>query len=171
MRLLMLILALLVSGAAVPAVACTLKPGARGGCDLDSEAERIERKRIDDERIEAVRLYFERMELLKAAERGNDAAQFNLGLMYEQGQGKHLRADYAVAVSWYRKSAEQGHAQARIRLGTLYASGRGVPQDYGQAYMWFSLADNVKDRDIVAAKMTDAQIDEAQKLARAWKPE
>ena len=42
--------------------------------------------------------------------------------------------------------------------------------------MWFNLsaaqgdADATKNRDIVAAKMTPAQIAEAQKLAREWKP-
>jgi len=49
--------------------------------------------------------------------------------------------------------------------------------------MWFNLAasrfdasekknrdKSVKDRDTVAAKMTPAQIAEAQKLAREWKP-
>ncbi len=63
----------------------------------------------------------------------------------------------------------------------MYEGGRGVPQDYAQAHMWYDLADSrflpgenrdkaVKVRDIVAAKMTPAQISEAQKLAREWKP-
>ena len=51
-----------------------------------------------------------------------------------------------------------------------------MPQDYVQAHMWLNLAaaqshaDAVKNRDIVAALMTPAQIAEAQKLAREWKP-
>ena len=51
-----------------------------------------------------------------------------------------------------------------------------MPQDYVQAHMWFNLAaakgnaDAIKNRDIVTAKMTPAQISEAQKLARGWKP-
>jgi uncharacterized protein len=42
--------------------------------------------------------------------------------------------------------------------------------------MWFNLAaargnrDAEKDRDMIAAQMTPAQIAEAQKLAREWKP-
>ena len=54
--------------------------------------------------------------------------------------------------------------------------GRGVPQDYVQAHMWWNLAavkgntDAIKNRDVVAAKMTPTQIAEAQKLAREWKP-
>ena len=58
----------------------------------------------------------------------------------------------------------------------MYDNGEGVPQDYVTAHMWFNLAaasgnkDAVKARDIVAAQMTPAQIAEAQKLAREWKP-
>ena len=50
-------------------------------------------------------------EMLQVAEQGNAVAQFNLGLMYDKGQG--VRQDYAQAVQWYRKAAEQGDAQAQ----------------------------------------------------------
>ena len=36
---------------------------------------------------------------LQAAEQGNAQAQYNLGVMYEQGQG--VRQDDAQAVQWY----------------------------------------------------------------------
>lgn len=51
-----------------------------------------------------------------------------------------------------------------------------MPQDYIQAHMWFNLAGAggnataLRNRDLVAAKMTPAQIAEAQRLAREWKP-
>ena len=57
----------------------------------------------------------------------------------------------------------------------MYANGQGVPQDYVQAQKWFNLgatsgdAKAVKNRDIVASKMTPAQIAEAQRLASAWR--
>lgn len=73
--------------------------------------------------------------------------------------------------------------QAQFNLGVMYGIGRGVPHDYVQAHMWFNLAasrypaspaqdrDNaLKSRDFLAAKMTPAQIAEAQRLAGAWKP-
>jgi len=58
----------------------------------------------------------------------------------------------------------------------MYDQGHGVPQDYAQAHMWYNLAAShaedpatretaVKNRDDVAAKMTPAQIAEAQRLA------
>ncbi len=63
----------------------------------------------------------------------------------------------------------------------MYERGQGVPQDYAQAHMWFILAASnllpgenpdraARDRDMIAIWMTPAQISEAQKLAREWKP-
>ena len=41
----------------------------------------------------------------RAAEQGHASAQFNLGVMYDGGQG--VLQDYAAAVKWYRRAAEQ----------------------------------------------------------------
>jgi uncharacterized protein len=111
----------------------------------------------------------------KAAEQGHAAAQYNLGRIFANG-GQGVPQDYATAASWYRKAAERGDADAQVNLGILYGMGQGVAQDYVNAHMWFSLAasagdkNGVKARDMVAAKMTPAQLAEAQKLAREWKP-
>ncbi len=111
----------------------------------------------------------------KAAAQGQAEAQYNLGVMYDDGQG--VTQDYAEAVRWYRKAAEQGVAPAQARLGIMYYEGHGVVQDYVQAHMWLNLAAArgggdayAKVRDIVAKLMTPAQIAEAQRLAREWKP-
>jgi TPR repeat protein len=117
----------------------------------------------------------------KAAAQGDAQAQHNLGFMYAAGQG--IPQDYTEAVRWWHKAAAQGDAQAQYTLGVLYAKGLGVPQDYVQAHMWLNLAASrysaveaeararaVHNRDVVAAKMTPAQIAEAQKLAREWRP-
>ena len=67
-------------------------------------------------------------------------------------------------------------AVAQFSLGVMYSKGRGVPQDYVQAHMWDNLAaaqdieDARKGRDKLAEHMTPAQIAEAQRLAREWKP-
>ena len=77
---------------------------------------------------------------------------------------------------WFRKAAEQGHPEAMLYLGVMYAEGRGVPQDYVRAHMWFSLSaakgeqKAVKTLEMAERQMTPAQITEAQKLARDWKP-
>lgn len=115
----------------------------------------------------------------KSAEQGYADAQHNLGVMYDNGKG--VSQDDIEAAKWYRLSAEQGNAGAQNNLGVKYDNGKGVPQDYVQAHMWFNLAAaGLKDktdregaasnRDIAAGKMTPAQIAEAQKLAREWKP-
>jgi uncharacterized protein len=115
----------------------------------------------------------------KAADQGNASAQFNLGFMHFNGLG--VPSDYAAAMSWYRRAADQGNTAAQLDLGVMYLQGKGAPQDHVSAYMWFNLAaaavpavefPNVAAayRDEVAAKMTPAQIAEAQRLAREWKP-
>jgi TPR repeat protein len=110
----------------------------------------------------------------KAADQGIDGAQYHLGNMYFYGRS--VLQDDVAAVGWYRKAAYQGYAPAQFNLGGMYYKGRGVPQDYVTAHMWFNLAaaggrkDAVKVRDMLAAMMTPAQIAEAQKLAREWKP-
>ena len=110
----------------------------------------------------------------KAAEQGDGAGENNLGSMYERGQG--VPKDYAQAASWYRKAADQGDALAQNNLGLMYEDGRGVAQDYVLAHKWFNLAatqglDRAKKaRDELASKMTPAQIAEAERLAREWKP-
>ena len=77
-------------------------------------------------------------EMLQAAEQGNVAAQYNLGVMYANGQG--VRQDYAQAVQWYRKVAEQGDAEAQYNLGLMYYKGEGVRQDLALAQEWFGKA-------------------------------
>jgi hypothetical protein len=59
-------------------------------------------------------------------------------------------------------------------------NGHGVPQDYVRAHMWFNIAAGASDasvrdlsvkwRDLVATRMTPAQIAEAQRIASEWKP-
>ena len=77
-------------------------------------------------------------------------------------------------MKWYRLAADQGLDLAQSNLGNMYDNGYGVPQDYVQAHMWFTLAaaqgkENARqNRNIVAAKMTPSQIEEAQRLAREW---
>ncbi len=113
-------------------------------------------------------------ELRPLAVQGHAGAQYNLGVMYVNGQG--VPQDDAEAVKWYRKAAAQDHATAQFNLGFMYDDGQGVPQDYVEAHMWYNLAasglppgeDRAKNRDIVAKLMTPAQIAEAQRLASEW---
>ena len=113
-----------------------------------------------------------------AAVQGHVEAQANLGVMYAMGLG--VPQDYTEAVKWYRLAAEQGDPGAQHNLGAMYFHGCGVPQNDVRSYMWYNLAaanstgDLQKlaadNRDKVARLMTPAQIAEAQRLAREWKP-
>jgi hypothetical protein len=86
------------------------------------------------------------------------------------------RRDYATALRLVRPLAEQGDANAQYNLGVFYDNGLGVPQDKVHAYMWLNLSaaqgreGAAAFRDLIARRMTPAQIAEAQKLAREWKP-
>ena len=108
------------------------------------------------------------------AEQGDARAQYYLGLLYENGDG--VPRDYEKAREWYEKSAAQGEANAQFYLGLMSAFGRGGPLDLAQAHMWYSLAAGnghvcaTVYRNDLAKQMTPAQIAEAQKRAREWKP-
>jgi TPR repeat protein len=54
---------------------------------------------------------------VKAAEQGYAAAQYNLGLLYRDGQG--VEQDFAKAVRWLRAAAEQDYAPAQAALKDL----------------------------------------------------
>ena len=109
-------------------------------------------------------------EFAASAEQGAVNAQYMLGTMYHYGQG--VPQDYKQAVKWYTKSAEQGNVRAQSNLARMYKKGKGVPQDHVYAHMWFNLVavdgmkDASKNRDIVAKRMTTADISKAQSLAR-----
>ncbi len=111
-------------------------------------------------------------ELRPLAEQGDATSQYNLGVLYANGQG--VPKDYVQARQWYEQAATQDLALAQYNLGGLYAEGHGVPQDYVQALMWHSLAaanghkDAATIRDAIATEMIPAQIAEAQELVREW---
>ena len=74
------------------------------------------------------------------AKQGQAVAQYNLGLLYANGQG--VPKDDAQARQWYEKSANQEHADAQVNLGSLYDYGRGGPQDFKMAVRWYSRSAN-----------------------------
>ena len=65
-------------------------------------------------------------------------AQYNLGLMYQKGEGVE-RSD-AEAAHWYRLAAAQDFADAQQRLADLYYLGQGIQQSYMQAALWYRRA-------------------------------
>jgi len=117
----------------------------------------------------------------RAAAQGHVKAQYNLAFRYHKGQG--VPKDDTEAAKRWQKAAERGYARAQYNLAVMYEKGQGVPQDYVLSHMWFNLAASrfhasegrerelaVKSRNLVASRMTPAQIAEAERLAREWKP-
>lgn len=74
----------------------------------------------------------------QSAEEGNSLAQYDLGVMYANGQG--VVQDYAEASKWYRLAAERGNVRAQSNLGVLYDKGQGVERNHAEAVKWFHLA-------------------------------
>ena len=65
------------------------------------------------------------------ADQGDTAAQNNLGVMCENGQG--VTQNSKELAKWYRKAATQGYAKAQYNLGNMNYRDQGVPQDYYEA--------------------------------------
>jgi TPR repeat protein len=109
-----------------------------------------------------------------------------LGLAVPIGAGPHANpgtdnqpGEYVSALSALRSLAEEGDSFAQLALGVMYFNGWNIPPDYVQARKWFNLASwrsppgadhdlALAGRNLVGAKMTPAQIDEAQTLTREW---
>lgn len=116
--------------------------------------------------------------IMERAERGDARAQAILGLMYASGRG--VPQSYDMAVAWYLQSAEQGDPDGQYLLGLMYDKGFGVKMDVVKAYKWLNLAaahaprrnreSFLRIRDAIAAKMTPAQIEIAQRLALDFIP-
>lgn len=78
-------------------------------------------------------------ELHANAERGDLAAQFNLGTAYSIGMNGP--PNFQEAAKWYLKAAEQGHAYAQHQIGLFYFHGWGVSEDYTEAEKWYRKAE------------------------------
>jgi len=108
--------------------------------------------------------------LHRAAEQGDPRAQFEMGTLYETGNG--ALQDFAEAAQWFRRSAEGGHPGAMFRLGQMAGTGRGQPKSLVEAYVWLNLAAARGEaaagpvRDQVAALLAADQLSEAQERSR-----
>jgi len=115
------------------------------------------------------------------AEQGNAEAETLLGAMYWRGEG--VPRDHAAAAQWYLRAAKKGYARAQNDIGFMYGFGEGIPPaDNVQAYKWLSLAianytgknqqrldQALKDRATIRARMTSAQIADAERQVREFR--
>ena len=54
----------------------------------------------------------------EAAERGDNIAQYNLGCLYEKGEGTEKNLEKAFY--WYQKATENGYINAQCNLAEIY---------------------------------------------------
>jgi TPR repeat protein len=121
--------------------------------------------------------------LLEAAERGNAEAQFNLGVMFENGldnnhyvvEGSRLEAE-----RWFLAAAEQGLPRAQIKLAEMYAEESEISGSSVKACGWFLLATaTLRGAQLeraqsayqrASSQLTPAQTADARHFAESWKP-
>ena len=80
--------------------------------------------------------YMEAARLLEKID--SPAADFNLALLYANGQG--VAQDKSRAVNLLTRAAGHGNPAAQTALGIRYATGDGVPQDANTAVVWYGKA-------------------------------
>lgn len=78
------------------------------------------------------------MEIRLRAERGDAAAQGELGMCYYNGNG--VPQNKVEAVKWYRKAAEQGDDIAQCSMGLCYENGDVVDRNIVLAKYWYNKA-------------------------------
>ena len=110
----------------------------------------------------------------KAAEQAHARAQYNLGSMLDNGEG--TPQDFKQSLLWHTKAADQGEASAQHNLGVMCYKGEGVPRNHVEAFKWFGLSARNGEQPArkalneLSKEMTSAQIEEAMRLLREWKP-
>lgn len=116
------------------------------------------------------------------AAKGNAEARTLLGAMYWSGEG--VPRDHKEAARLYLLAANQGYARAQNNIGFMLGFGEGIPpHDDIEAYKWLSLGIanyTAKNQDrleqarqdlaTLTKRMSPAQIAEAQKRAKSFKP-
>lgn len=75
--------------------------------------------------------------LTKSSNQGNSDAQFNLALMYRDGEG--CSVNYQQALYWFKKAAENSKPRKAAfgEVGKLYQFGMGISKDIQTAMTWY----------------------------------
>jgi len=108
----------------------------------------------------------------ESAKNGNESFEIMMASAYVDGY--LTERNCSEGVNLYRALAAKGNEVAMNNLAGVYWKGNCMPLDYVYVYMWTSMAltrrENSFDRNFIdqlaKTKMTQSQIDEAQKLSR-----
>jgi TPR repeat protein len=103
---------------------------------------------------------------LPLAEKGNDEAQFGLGILY------YFEGDYHDAVNWLNRSAENGNVHAQYRLAGCYVNGEGTNRDLSKAVYWYKKAaaqgDSFSQHDLCLFYYQGEGVPQNYKMALYW---
>lgn len=80
----------------------------------------------------------------KAAAHGSNAAEENIGYLFQKGLG--VGTDYSQAMSWFIRASAEGNSDADNQIGWLYQFGQGVDTDNARALTWYGLAADLGNR-------------------------
>ncbi len=115
---------------------------------------------------------------LRAAQSGDDEAQFYLGALYSAGVGVP-RSDQE-AFRWISRAANQGHSHAMLIVAGLFAIGRGVEKNSVEAYKWAYIVNGASRVDefrngssqlmsVLEKRMSPDDISRAKSEAGKWR--
>ena len=69
-----------------------------------------------------------------AAHQNEENAQYNLAVIYDEGEG--VAAEDQKAVYWYQRAAQLGEDNAQTNLGVMYFNGEGIDEDIVESLAW-----------------------------------
>ncbi|HEX9903788.1 MAG TPA: peptidoglycan-binding protein [Propylenella sp.] len=109
----------------------------------------------------------------RATEAGNVKAMHNLAVLHAEGAGGAPDLEHAAQL--FRQAAERGVRDSQFNLAILHARGLGVQPDLIEAYKWFAIAassgdeESLRRRDIVAAALSESDLEKAKAAAAAFR--
>lgn len=104
-----------------------------------------------------------RQYLFKAAIKGYDTAQLDLGTWLVEGRGG--KRDYKAGFGWMLRAAAGGNIAAQARLAKLYRDGLGVEGDSIKAAAWYIVARRAGLNDPELNSFMDGLDDDQMKAA------
>ena len=72
---------------------------------------------------------------LPLAEKDNDKAQYNLGILYQKGLG--VEKNPKTAFIWYKRASANGNTDAMYNLGIMYDHGKVIYRSPKDATKWW----------------------------------
>lgn len=98
---------------------------------------------------QSTRVYPKNLQLLLPfVEKGDAAAEYEIGNIYLQGQ--EVQKDISKGITWLKRSASRKYSKAAHALALLYLKGNGISIDEKQGIKWLKVAAAEGDKDAQA---------------------